>query len=266
VKDYGEELFSGTAGHYARYRPPYRSSLVRFLVDRMGLDGTGRLLDLGCGPGQLTLRFADWFEELIGLDPEPEMIQQAVELSRIMRVSNARWLVGRAEELDQQLGQEHLGQFRLVLIAQAFHWMDRSFVLERLHRLVAVGGGVAIIDHRKLPPEPWQLTVREVIQRWLGQKRRAGHTTYEHPDVRYEEIVRQSPFAHMEQHELPAEEVNWTIDELVGFLYSTSYVSRRLLGEDSEAFEQDLRESLRALNPAGEFRERRIASIILALR
>jgi SAM-dependent methyltransferase len=70
-------LFTGTAWHYARYRPGYPSMFFTDLVARFHLDGTGRLLDLGCGTGQLTLRLAEHVAAAIGIDPEPEMLTEA---------------------------------------------------------------------------------------------------------------------------------------------------------------------------------------------
>ncbi len=63
MTDYGDELFKDTAWYYSRYRPIYPASLIRYLIDKFSLDGNGRMLDLGCGTGQLAFRFADWFEE-----------------------------------------------------------------------------------------------------------------------------------------------------------------------------------------------------------
>jgi hypothetical protein len=46
---YDESLFAGTAYYYARYRGPYPTALIADIVTHFGLDGAGRLLDLGCG-------------------------------------------------------------------------------------------------------------------------------------------------------------------------------------------------------------------------
>lgn len=70
-------LFAGTAWHYARYRPGYPRLLFDDLVDRFGLDGTGRLLDLGCGTAQLLLPLAEHVAEAVGIDPEPEMLARS---------------------------------------------------------------------------------------------------------------------------------------------------------------------------------------------
>ena len=71
------DLFAGTAWHYARYRPGYPQALFDDLARQFRLDGTGRLLDLGCGTGQLTLPLAEHVAEAIGMDPEPEMLAEA---------------------------------------------------------------------------------------------------------------------------------------------------------------------------------------------
>ncbi|SES12948.1 class I SAM-dependent methyltransferase [Psychrobacillus sp. OK032] len=56
---YGKDLFEGTASFYYRFRPMHPASLIRFLVERFSLDGSGQMLDLGCGTGQLAERFSD---------------------------------------------------------------------------------------------------------------------------------------------------------------------------------------------------------------
>lgn len=49
----GQSLFAGKASYYARFRPGYPKVFFDEVVQRFHLDGSGRLLDLGCGTGQL---------------------------------------------------------------------------------------------------------------------------------------------------------------------------------------------------------------------
>ncbi|WP_343223521.1 hypothetical protein [Paenibacillus solanacearum] len=49
------------------------------------------------------------------------MIDEAIRLSNNNRLDHARWLQGKAEE-----NSNDWGSFRLILIAKAFHWMDRG--------------------------------------------------------------------------------------------------------------------------------------------
>jgi tRNA/tmRNA/rRNA uracil-C5-methylase (TrmA/RlmC/RlmD family) len=46
------------------------------------------LLDLGCGTGQLALPLAKYFEEVIGMDPEPEMIVEAEAAAKCLSIKN----------------------------------------------------------------------------------------------------------------------------------------------------------------------------------
>src|SRR5207247_946948 len=62
---YDPSLFEGTAAHYVRGRPAYSRALAATLAAELGLDGTGRLLDAGCGPGILTLQLASRFGEAV---------------------------------------------------------------------------------------------------------------------------------------------------------------------------------------------------------
>jgi len=85
-------LFRGTASHYAQFRSRYPEELLRQLAEWAGLDGTGRLLDLGCGPGFLAVPLSAYVAEVIAVDPEPEMLAQ------MEARPNVRGVVGRAEE------------------------------------------------------------------------------------------------------------------------------------------------------------------------
>ncbi|RKN79059.1 class I SAM-dependent methyltransferase [Paenibacillus ginsengarvi] len=264
MNKYGDLLFKDTAGYYSLYRPVYPAALVRFLVSRFRLDGSGRLLDIGCGTGRLTLRFADWFEELHGLDAEPEMIAEAERLTLETRISNANWTTGFAPHFPNGWRSDY---FRLVLMALSFHWMDRDQTLETLYPLVCEGGGIAIIDNydpdRKMLP--WEETVQCVIRKWLGEQRRAGNSTYSHPEHSHGTIVERSRFR-VERHRLPPYTVQWDMRSLIGYLYSTSYASPRLFGGRTKEFEADLTEALLTIEPSGIFAKSTSLSVILALK
>ncbi|WP_313640604.1 class I SAM-dependent methyltransferase [Paenibacillus sp.] len=263
MNEYGPDLFKGTAVYYSEYRPQYPSSLIRFLIHKFSLNGEGRLLDLGCGTGQLALRFSDWFEEIIGVDTEREMLAEANRLSKNYRVDNVGWIQGRAEEL-----LNDWGSFRLTILAKAFHWMDRASILEILYHSLDDNGGLAIIDTFNVEQEPlsWQLKVNEVVKRWLGNERIAGDSTYTHPKERHEDVVARSSFEDVERMDLPSYSITWTVDSILGNLYSTSYASKRLFGDHLERFEADMKSSLLEIEPSGKFTEELSVSVITAFK
>ncbi len=107
--------FESTAPYYARFRPSYPVEILAHVVERFHLDGRGRLLDLGCGTGQLTLPLAPQFADSTGMDPEPEMLAEAENLASELGITNIRWLQGGSNDLRSS------GPWRLVTMGRSFH-------------------------------------------------------------------------------------------------------------------------------------------------
>ena len=137
----GRGLFTGTAWHYAQYRPGYPKPFFDSIVAQFALDGTDRLLDLGCGTGQLTLPLAEHVTEAVGMDPEPEMLTEAARQAQAARVTNVTWAQGSSEELPG-----NIGRFKLVTMGRSFHWMNREQVLTVLEGMVDDDGGLVIAN------------------------------------------------------------------------------------------------------------------------
>ncbi|MER5570456.1 methyltransferase domain-containing protein, partial [Streptomyces goshikiensis] len=64
------------AHHYAAFRPRYPEEFFTLLADRFGLDGTQTVLDLGCGPGTITIPLASRAGHVYAVDIEPAMINE----------------------------------------------------------------------------------------------------------------------------------------------------------------------------------------------
>jgi SAM-dependent methyltransferase len=157
-----------TASFYARYRREYPDELIARLLQLTGAT-PGRLLDLGCGTGQLILRLAGFFEHAVGIDPEPDMLRQAKRAARQRGVSNVEWMTGSARELRQL--QPALGRFDLVTIGTAFHFMEPIATLSELQRIAA--DGVVAVAYNGSPmwlhPDTWAKALRSVLETRLGQ-------------------------------------------------------------------------------------------------
>src|SRR5215208_59825 len=173
-----ETLFKGSAAYYERGRLPYPPGLADALAAALGLDGRGRLLDVGCGPGTVALRVAHLFEEVVGLDADAGMIAEAERRAAELGVGNARWVRALAEELPAGLEM-----FRVATFAQSFHWMERERVAAAVYGMIEPGGAFVQVGASKaegaeagpLPyPAPPREAVTEVRARYLGPERRAG--------------------------------------------------------------------------------------------
>jgi 2-polyprenyl-3-methyl-5-hydroxy-6-metoxy-1,4-benzoquinol methylase len=255
-------LFTGTAWHYARYRPGYPRVFFADLAKRFHLDGTGRLLDLGCGTGQLTLPLAEHVAEAVGMDPEPEMLAEAARQAQAASISNVKWAHGNSADLPGEFGR-----FKLVTMGRSFHWMDREQVLTALGGMVDDNGGLVIANDSCLVRQTtaWQQAIADIQHRFLPPDQQPGKTAVS--DVRrpHEEILTRSPFRHVRQlvYEFARP---WTLEQAIGYLYSTSLPLRRLLGERRTAFEQAITDALLAIDPDGRFTEPVILEVLVATK
>lgn len=244
--------FATTACYYARYRKPYPKGLFDLVSQRFRLDGAGRLLDVGCGTGQLAIPLSARFEEVAAIDPSSEMVAEAADLVRKAGLANVKLLVMRGEQISRDLGQ-----FRLAVFGSSLHWMAMDDVLHRCRSVLVPGGGIAVADMRSIwgGTSPWEEAVVATVQRWLGAARRAGSGAFPEPVRRYEDALTDSGFRNVESGCIHCE-FDLDIPFIIGHLYSTSYSSRFLLAERAPGFECDLTDALLRLVPSGRFKWR----------
>lgn len=103
------------------------------LIKELGLKGTERVLDLGCGDGALTVQLAELLPqgEVVGIDASQGMINAALPKVR----PNVRFLLMDINDLD--FGDE----FDVVLSNAALHWVkDHGRLLNNVSRALHSGG------------------------------------------------------------------------------------------------------------------------------
>jgi SAM-dependent methyltransferase len=109
-------------------------------TDLLDLDRGDRLLDLGCGTGQLSRRLVDRGVTVVGVDSAAEMVERA--RARHGDVDGLRFVRGDARDLVGALG-ESTGEFDAVFSNAALHWIpaaDHDDVLEGVSRCLRSGG------------------------------------------------------------------------------------------------------------------------------
>jgi ubiquinone/menaquinone biosynthesis C-methylase UbiE len=85
-------LIEGTAPYYSRGRLPYAPAMAAAVRDALVLDGRGRLLGVGCGPGPVALALAPLFAAVVGLDPDQAMLDAAATRAASVGVATATWV------------------------------------------------------------------------------------------------------------------------------------------------------------------------------
>ncbi|GGK28631.1 methyltransferase [Streptomyces camponoticapitis] len=254
-------LFRGSAAHYERGRLPYAPGFADTLAGVLGLDGRGRLLDVGCGPGIVTLAVAPYVAEVVGIDPDEDMLAEAERRAGRRGVGNARWVTARAEELPAGLGE-----FRAVVFAQSFHWTDRDRTAAAVLGMLEPGGAFVHISDLKNPPAPSAPLplpappyerIAGLVRRYLGPVRRAGQGTLLNGTPGREDLVlARAGFEDFERHVVPAGEVvDRPADAVVAWVFSRSDSAPHLFGDRLPDFERDLRAVLREASSDGRFAE-----------
>ncbi len=229
--------FAGTAPYYARGRPPYSAALSDTLATELGLDGSGQLLDVGCGPGVLVLELAERFASTVALDSEPGMLAEGKRRADEAGLKDIRWVRGLAEDL----GNFAIGPCRLVTFGQSFHRVHRQPVAELVYDLLEPAGAIALITHavdgRPRPagtghPMIPHAEVQELIIRFLGEDTRTYLETWaKTPVERFEDSLARTRFGAARVVYAPGRpSVVRDIDSVVAGYFSMSYAAPPLFG------------------------------------
>jgi SAM-dependent methyltransferase len=242
------ELFRGTAGYYAQYRRPYPQDVVRYMVEAFRLDGHGRLMDAGCGTGQVFSVLAKYFEEVFAFDQDPDMVELARQTAVHAGLQNVTVREIRAEDIGPPLGN-----FWLAVFAASFHWMDRQRVADLVYDLLEPGGHIAILapGNPHSGDDPLAKAIQETVREVLGPERRAGAGVYV-PGERHGEALAKTRFGMPTTVDLIVRE-QWTVDQIIGWLYSTSFANKELLGGRVGHFEEMLTQKLLRISGDGVF-------------
>jgi SAM-dependent methyltransferase len=256
---YDPTIFEGSAAHYRSGRPPYSPQLEAVLAEELGLDGSGRLLDGGCGPGILTLRLAHLFDEAVGLDPDAAMLDEGRRVAAELGITNVGWAQALAEDLPEAAP----GPYRLVTFGQSLHWTDEARVDEAVYDMLEPGGALAMVVHtvegRPVPPSPGlppipHAEIEALVKRYLGPDRRAGQGAAPVRTYRFEDVLVRTRFGAPEAIFAPGiPDLVRDTESVVSGYFSFSWSAPHLFGDRVDEFAAELRELLALRSPEGVF-------------
>lgn len=250
--EFRTDLYRGTAAYYDKYRRSYPDALFEDLLRRAGTPQGGRLLDLACGTGQISLPLAGRFASVVAVDQEPESVEYGRAKSSRLGIGNVTWIAGSAETVDLE------DPFDLITVGNAFQRLRRDVVASRMTSWLAPGGGVALIwgDMPWVGGTGWQKELLQLFVDWVERMGVADRVPsgFEEAMKHYphESVLRRAGFDYLGKFEFLVEE-SWSLEELTGYMYSTSLLNRDVLRDRHAEFEQDLAGRLLEVEPTGRF-------------
>ncbi len=189
--------FGSAAREYERGRPPYPVEAIDWLLAETG----PRVLDLGAGTGQLTRQLVSRGLDVVAVEPSRCMREGLVQA-----VPDAEVLAGAAEDIPLKDGAVDV-----VLVAQAWHWVDVERAISEVARVLAPGGQLGLM---------WN--IRDERVSWVSRLGRLMHQGTEQ-DMNSERPHVGRPFAAIERLD-----VEWTHDvtreALLDLVASRSYI------------------------------------------
>jgi len=114
---------------------PTRKAIIDSLIPILYKDKKYRILDIGCGTGQLQREienvFKDFDIEYTGVDASEKMIDICKA-----RDSRANWIVSNIEDFESSMGE-----FDIIICSHSFpYFKDKKNIIDKFHRLLKKRG------------------------------------------------------------------------------------------------------------------------------
>jgi SAM-dependent methyltransferase len=138
-RSYGE-VFDQVADEYDRHRPPYPDALLDHACEVAALGAGDRVLEIGCGTGQLTRALLARGLRVSAIEPGDRLI--ALARQNLEDIGDVEFVNARLE--DAPLHREH---FHAVFSASAMHWIDPDLGWRKAAEALLPGGTLALVQY-----------------------------------------------------------------------------------------------------------------------
>jgi ubiquinone/menaquinone biosynthesis C-methylase UbiE len=134
--------FTRQAEAYSGMRVTRDEESMRRLVALVGTQGSDRVLDVACGPGFLTLAFAEKAARVLGVDATEALLHLGRGRAAQRGVANVEFAEGDATRLELPDAS-----FDIVSCRAAFHhFPEPARVLAEMARVARPGGRLVVVD------------------------------------------------------------------------------------------------------------------------
>jgi SAM-dependent methyltransferase len=155
------KVFDEVAAEYDRHRPAYPGELIDRACQAAGIGSGDRVLEVGCGSGQLTRGLVARGLHVTAVEPGTRLA--ALARQNLAGAGDVEFLNARFE--DAPLPRE---RFRAVFSASAFHWTDPEVSWQKAADVLVPGGTLALMQYcglREPRTEPDQEAVLAALRK-----------------------------------------------------------------------------------------------------
>jgi protein-L-isoaspartate O-methyltransferase len=214
-----KESFDAAASDYARYRTGYPDEVVDDVVNVARLQAGSRVLEIGCGTGQLSVPLARRGVQLVA-------VELGSNLASIARRHLSGYPGAQVEVAAFEQWQPPASPFDAVVAASAFHWIDPQIRFRKSARALRPGGVLAIVQaHQVKGGTPgFVADTQPYYLRWgLSDDPSFEPAAARDAPVMYPELEQVSEFEKVRRHrfEIPR---HHTTDSYIGWLKTDSLI------------------------------------------
>jgi ubiquinone/menaquinone biosynthesis C-methylase UbiE len=135
--------FTKQAIPFAKKSAQYIDETFEKILTVVDVDKNDNVLDVACGTGSISIKFAELSKHVTGIDITPAMIEQAKLLQKGKMLNNLKWDIG---DVSRQLPYPSIS-FSVVVTRFSFHhFLNPLSVLIEMNRVCSVGGQIIVID------------------------------------------------------------------------------------------------------------------------
>lgn len=200
-----------------------------------------RLLDAGCGTGQMTVGLLPYADQIDAVDLSAAMIAAGQQMP-YGSDPKINWITGGIETIALH------PPYALIVAAASLHWMPWAVTLPRFARLLHPNGYLALVEI-VLAPTSWGAESGPIVAHYsLNQ----DFQRYDMLSVA-EELQSHGFFQSVGVQETPSMLFRQSVEAQVEAFHAGNGFSRERMGaESAAAFDQEIRQLLRKHYPSGE--------------